>query len=194
MAEVFRVVLATLGYGVLHSLLASRTVKQAVHGRLGSVAGRLYRLVFNATAIVTLIPVLVILAGNMGAVVFIAPMPWAAVLVVIQLVALILLGVSFLTTDPIHFIGIRQLSGHDPKPRLVTSGAYGIVRHPLFSTALLALWCFPILTTGTLAFDIAATIYILIGSEREERRLIGEFGEDYVRYRRRVARLIPFIF
>jgi protein-S-isoprenylcysteine O-methyltransferase Ste14 len=158
------------------------------------VAGRLYRLVFNATAVITLIPVLVVLAGNIGTVVFIAPMPWAAVFVAVQMVGLILLGVSFLTSDPMHFIGIRQLSGHDPEPRLVTSGAYGIVRHPLFSTALLALWCFPVLTTGTLTFDIAATVYILIGSEREERRLIEEFGEDYVRYRRRVARLIPFIF
>lgn len=193
MAEVLRVVLATLGYGMLHSLLASRAVKQAVLGRFGSVAGRLYRLGFNATAIVTLIPVLVVLAGNMGAVVFIAPMPWAAVFVALQIVGLVLLGVSFLTSDPMHFIGIRQLSGNDPEPRLVTSGAYGIVRHPLFSTALLALWCFPVLTTGTLAFDLAATVYILIGSEWEERRLVEEFGEDYVRYRSRVARLIPFI-
>lgn len=193
MAEVLRVVLATLGYGMLHSLLASRAVKQAVLGRFGSVAGRLYRLGFNATAIVTLIPVLVVLAGNMGAVVFIAPMPWAAVFVALQIVGLVLLGVSFLTSDPMHFIGIRQLSGNDPEPRLVTSGAYGIVRHPLFSTALLALWCFPVLTTGTLAFDLTATVYILIGSEWEERRLVEEFGEDYVRYRSRVARLIPFI-
>jgi protein-S-isoprenylcysteine O-methyltransferase Ste14 len=69
-----------------------------------------------------------------------------------------------------------------------------VVRHPLYSTGLLILWCFPILTAGTLAFDAAITLYILIGSELEERRLILEFGDAYLRYRKKVARLIPFFF
>jgi protein-S-isoprenylcysteine O-methyltransferase Ste14 len=194
MSEAVRVFLATLGYGALHSLLASRTVKRSVRNRIGPVADRLYRLGFNAVAILTFFPVLLVLAGNIGTVLFIAPMPWAAGMAAVQLAAVLLLGACFLTSDPLYFIGLRQLGDDDPAPRLVVSGASRIVRHPLFSAALLVFWCFPVLTTGTLAFDIAATLYILVGSEWEERKLAEEFGEAYIRYRSKVARWIPFIF
>jgi protein-S-isoprenylcysteine O-methyltransferase Ste14 len=194
MPEVLRVLLATLGYGALHSLLASRTVKTAARDRFGSIADRLYRLFFNAVSVVALIPLLAVLARNLGQVVFVAPMPWAGVMAAVQVAAILLLGASFLQSDPAYFIGLRQLGVAEAEPRLVTTGAYGIVRHPLYTTALLALWCFPVLTSGTLAFDLGATVYLLVGSEWEERRLIEQFGEEYLRYRKKVARLIPFLF
>lgn len=194
MKEALPVLVAVLGYGALHSLLAGRTAKTAARNRFGPAADRLYRLVFNGLAVITLIPVLAVLAAHLGPVVYAVPLPWAGVLLAGEAAAAAFLAVAFLHSDPEYFLGLRQLGDRDAGQRLVAGGAHRIVRHPLYAAALLALWCLPVQTAGTLGFAAGATLYILIGSELEERKLIGIFGEEYVRYRAKVARLIPFIF
>jgi methanethiol S-methyltransferase len=121
------------------------------------------------------------------------PLPWAAAMTAGMIAGAALLAVSFLRSDPAYFVGLRQLGSTDAGPRLVTAGPYRVVRHPIYSAALLALWCSPVQTAGTLAFCAGVTVYMLIGSEFEERRLIGQFGDEYRRYQARVARLIPYI-
>lgn len=87
-----------------------------------------------------------------------------------------------------------------PKPKdgahfLVTSGVYGIVRHPIYSgIALGALgWT---LWWGTL-LGIALAFFLFVWfdlkSRREEKWLI-EKHPDYVMYRARVKKLIPFLY
>jgi protein-S-isoprenylcysteine O-methyltransferase Ste14 len=185
---------ATIAWGALHSLLASIPVKEAAQKWFGPVADNLYRIGFNAAAVITLIPVLAILARNPGPVLVRVPGPWWMALGIIQLAGLILLGLSFLHSDPPDFLGLRQLGSAKGDSKLVTTGAYAIVRHPMYTTGLLVLWLFPILTTGTLAFDLGITMYILAGSELEERKLINLYGEEFRKYKAKVARLIPFIF
>jgi methanethiol S-methyltransferase len=188
------VFIAVLGWGALHSLLAGRSAKAVVRRRFGPIGEKLYRIVYNAAAVITLIPLLAVLAGNPGPV--LARIPWPGWLVMVfgQLAAFALLGYSFLQSDPPGFLGLRQLGGGQADSPLFTGGAYSIVRHPMYSLGLLALWLFPILTAGTLAFDLGITLYILAGSELEERKLIEEYGDEYRRYKTKVARLIPFIY
>lgn len=195
MPEALRVFLATIIYGTLHSLLASQRVKDAVRQWFGSVADRFYRLCYNAVAGITLIPLLAVLGRNIGPILVRVPWPWSAVMGIGEFASLLLFLASFLQSDPSHFLGLRQLGNtKNAETRLQTTGAYGLVRHPMYTLGLLVLWCFPIITTGTLAFNIAITLYIIIGSELEERRLIAQFGGEYATYRTKVARLIPFIF
>jgi protein-S-isoprenylcysteine O-methyltransferase Ste14 len=185
---------STLCYGAVHSLLASLRVKSEARKLFGPSADHWYRLGFNFAAVITFLPVLAAVGANIGPVLVAVPWPWAAILVAVELIAVGLMVYAFRHSDPAFFMGIGQLGNESSGAGLMTTGFYGIVRHPLYITGLLILWCFPILTTGTLAFNAAITIYILIGSELEERRLIAEFGEEYLRYRKKVARLIPFIF
>jgi protein-S-isoprenylcysteine O-methyltransferase Ste14 len=189
-----RIFCFTLLYGALHSLLAGVRVKAAARAWFGSWSDHFYRLLFNFVAGVTLLPLLALVVGNLGPVLAVASLPVGAVLAGIELIALIFMAYAFRQSDPAFFLGIGQLGNESSSGGLITTGAYGVVRHPLYSTGLLILWCFPILTAGTLAFDVAITLYILIGSELEERRLIAQFGEAYLSYRKKVARLIPFIF
>lgn len=110
-----------------------------------------------------------------------------------QMLALALLAIGVLQTDVWHFLGLRQLVEAVPgePPALVVRGLYRWVRHPLYSAGLLFLWLTPLMTSSILVFNFAMSVYILIGSVFEERRLLTEFGAAYVDYQRRVPRLIP---
>ena len=185
---------AVFVWGALHSLLAGIPAKAAARKLFGPMADNFYRIVFNAAAAMTLLPVMAILIRNPGTVLVQVPWPWWVVLAIGQIAALAWLGVSFLQSDPPGFLGLRQLGNSQTGGKLVTTGAYSIVRHPMYTAGLFVLWLFPILTTGTLAFDVGITIYILIGSELEERKLTAEYGEEYRKYKAKVARLIPFIY
>lgn len=86
-----------------------------------------------------------------------------------------------------------------PHPRddsqLVEDGAYALVRHPIYSGIILAsfgwaLWCHGWLTLG---YALAIFIFFDIKSRREERWLMQRYAA-YGEYRRRVRKLIPFIY
>ena len=73
---------------------------------------------------------------------------------------------------------------------LVTHGVHRYVRHPLYTAMFLVFW-------GR-AFDEAAlmtaswaTLYLVIGTRFEERKLMEIYGADYARYSAAVPRFLP---
>ena len=81
----------------------------------------------------------------------------------------------------------KQLS--DAKFR--TPLLYRHVRHPIYLGILLAVWATPAMTAGHLLFALVITAYILIGIQLEEHDLIQQFGDQYRRYRKHAAMLVP---
>ncbi len=89
--------------------------------------------------------------------------------------------------------GVRTLYQAKESAELKTGGMHTYMRHPLYAGTLLFIWglffIFPFL--NNFISVIVITVYVLIGIEYEERKLIIEFGEAYKNYRLKVPKLIP---
>lgn len=185
-------VAAMAAYGGLHSLLASRRVKQWSRQTFGAAADRAYRLVFNLLGGLTFLPVLAVPLLLPGRLLYVVKPPWLWLLLALQLVAILLLSIGIRQTGALEFLGLAQLFGSEQGDReFVTAGLYRWVRHPLYSAGLLFIWALPRMTTSLLALNLSITAYLYLGSLHEERRLLREFGDRYARYQRRVPRLVP---
>jgi protein-S-isoprenylcysteine O-methyltransferase Ste14 len=102
---------------------------------------------------------------------------------------LLLIGLIFWVT------AIVQLLTSFPKGKLVTTGAYGIVRNPIYSSAtFFILPAVSLITLSWVYFAPAIFLYIgvLIFIGKEEQHLKQAFGKEYLNYLARVDRLVPF--
>jgi protein-S-isoprenylcysteine O-methyltransferase Ste14 len=88
-----------------------------------------------------------------------------------------------------------QLLTDFPKGKLITTGAYGVVRNPIYSSVALFVLPAVALITFTWVYLVAsvflyAGVMIFIGTEEKQLRQI--FGKQYEDYLMQVDRLIPF--
>jgi protein-S-isoprenylcysteine O-methyltransferase Ste14 len=184
---------AMLLYGVVHTLLASLAVKAWTQRWLGEWARRTYRLAYNLFAIISLLPVLALPALLPDQRLYVIPFPFALVTLALQGLAVVALLLGLQQTRVWSFLGLSQLSGNNPSvPHgLVVRGLYRWVRHPLYSAGLVFIWLTPLMTSNLLAFNLGATIYLIVGAMFEERKLLREFGEEYASYRAVTPMLVP---
>ena len=89
---------------------------------------------------------------------------------------------------------IQLLTGF-PKGKLVTSGAYGVVRNPIYSSmTFFVLPAISLLTLTWVYLAAAASLYagVMIFIGEEEQQLTRVFGREYEEYLEKVDRMIPF--
>jgi protein-S-isoprenylcysteine O-methyltransferase Ste14 len=81
-----------------------------------------------------------------------------------------------------------------PDQTLVTSGPYHRVRHPMY-TAFVLLWIALFLLSANLFIGstglAAFALVMVLRTPREERMLIGRFGDEYRAYVARTGRFLP---
>ena len=90
--------------------------------------------------------------------------------------------------------GVKSLFANAPVANeLRIDGVHRFVRHPLYLGTFLAIWgawiIYPFLSL--LLSNLIITGYTLAGIVLEERKLVMEFGQDYLDYKKRVPTLLP---
>ena len=183
-----------LFYFVIHSLLASLPVKQWVATRFPDwMPG--YRLFFNAVSLLLLLPPLYLVYVNPG------PYLWQLTGLGAWLgngLAVLAIG-GFVWSlnyyDGSEFSGLRQWREGEKRvedqEHFRISPLHRYVRHPWYSLGLVLIWTRD-MTPELLLSALLITLYFVIGSWLEERKLIAYHGEVYRLYRKRVSGLIPF--
>jgi protein-S-isoprenylcysteine O-methyltransferase Ste14 len=130
--------------------------------------------------------------------------PWAGPWLIewtyaLRLGALWILGLSALALAGLGAIQIRGYLTPLPYPvdhsQLVTGGVYGLVRHPLYSSQLIAAlgWTCYTLSLSHLAILVLGFLFFDYKASKEERWLT-ERHPQYVDYARRVRKLVPGIY
>lgn len=184
--------LAVIIWGGIHSLTASLVVKAWFHRKVGDSGMRYYRIGYNVFSALSFLPIFWLMTVLPDHVIYQVPPPWLYLMLTGQLVAVLLLILGVLQTDSLSFIGLRQLfEGTVGSSKLVVRGLYRWVRHPLYTAGLVFIWLTPVMSQNSLVVFIAATAYILMGANFEERKLVREFGAAYEAYRSITPMLIP---
>jgi protein-S-isoprenylcysteine O-methyltransferase Ste14 len=79
--------------------------------------------------------------------------------------------------------------------KLVTTGAYGVVRNPIYSSVtFFILPAIALITLTWVYFAVSVFLYagVMIFIGTEEKQLTQAFGKEYEDYMARVDRLVPF--
>ena len=185
-----------VGWCSLHSATIAGPIAAQLQVRLGAAA-RSYRLLYNAVAVVTFIPVVAYAWVVRTEPLFV----WEGGLRVVQLAvlatALPFFVLGFRRYDLGQIVGLSQLRGDASGKgiasggRLDTAGVLGVVRHPLYFATGLVIWVRP-LDVSAIIVNAILTVYLVVGTLLEERRLVEEFGEAYRDYQRNVPMLVPY--
>ena len=122
----------------------------------------------------------------------------AGLLVSLQWLGWVIVLVATFLFSHFELFGVKQALAPLLRPTPVntafqTPTLYKVVRHPMYLGFLLAFWATPEMTVGHLVFALTSTIYILIGTQLEEKDLVALFGDKYRRYQKNVAMLLPFV-
>jgi protein-S-isoprenylcysteine O-methyltransferase Ste14 len=177
-------------WGGIHTLLAGERVKALAQGRFGAAGQRWFRLSYNVVAGLSFIPVLALVRLLPDEVLYRIPMPLQLLTMALEAIAILAMLLSLHETGILTFVGLAS-EGEGIPPHLVTEGLYRYVRHPLYSLGLVVVWLVPVMTWNGLALNIGLTVYILVGVQFEERKLLRQFGSAYAEYRQKIPMLIP---
>lgn len=127
-----------------------------------------------------------------GVLLLVLPLSLNPFILAMQIIAILIGLWAVLTMHLGHFNIVP-----DPKPEteIVSNGPYRFIRHPMYLSILL--FFLPLVLRYpdwiALSFYIALILTLLLKLTYEEHRLIEVFPE-YLEYRQRSKRLIPFLF
>jgi methanethiol S-methyltransferase len=191
----FILVFIWISYCALHSALITPKVTNFFKYKLGE-SYRFYRLSYNIFALVSLIPVMFFTNSMRQTPFFIWDGYLLPVRYLLLAVGVLLFYAGARQYDMSTFLGIKQIRrtvNHNlinATGKLTSSGILGVVRHPFYVAIFPLIWATDLDVT-IFVVNCILSIYVIIGTILEERKLIKEFGDEYREYQRKVSMLFP---
>ena len=209
--SVGRVLVVCTALAAIHSLLASKPAKDIARRIVGDrYRNGLYRFAFNAKSVLFLVWATWWFLRLPDREIYRVRVPWSWLFRAGQVASLGVLLSAVRVIGIFDFAGIAQLrsllAGFDPDPepeaqgpplgadgQLVTGQPFRLTRHPSNLGALGVFLLFPRMTVNRLTLVVLVTLYVVLGSLHEERRLRTAYGEPFERYRQGVPFLVPLL-
>jgi protein-S-isoprenylcysteine O-methyltransferase Ste14 len=90
----------------------------------------------------------------------------------------------------------KELYQFEATSKLVTTGIFKYIRHPLYSSLLFLTWgiFFKNATLSLSIVSLISTFFLFITAWHDEKECIQFFGEEYKAYMKKTKRFVPFIF
>lgn len=190
----FWILLAGAIFGPIHSLLATIELKAKVESWLGEAGKKYYRFFYVVVASITTLAYASLVVIFPDKLIYKIPFPYVILTSLLEIGAIVGASRCVLDSRPMSFTGVDVLLNPKlsaPDEKLVTSGFYRLMRHPIYTFSLVTLWLSPIMTWNLLALFLGITAYMLIGSWFEEQKLLRQFGEAYAEYHKKTPAFIP---
>lgn len=176
----------------LHSLLAASKLKIILEVKWGG-AYKWYRLVYTVIS-------LILFFGIMIQAVLIPKTTLIPKSDFTDYLGYMLAGFgTIIATKSSKKYAVKQFLGFEPTTKkdekLITTGLYAKVRHPLYS-GLVLIFLGYFLFAGTISSAVhlgCLLLYLPIGIYFEEKKLVNQFGEAYQKYRDEVPAIIPWL-
>lgn len=185
--SLYSVSIGWICFYIFHSLLAADHFRAKGEQILGGA--KTYRFFYSTFSLVTFSLVIYLILTADSRLLLIRSQELIYVGLMMTSLGIIVFQRSFKQYSLGSFLGLVQES----KSELVISGIHRYVRHPIYTATLLVFmgaWMFNPTDIMLITF-VWLCIYLPIGIHLEEKKLINEFGDAYVSYKKKVKALIP---
>jgi protein-S-isoprenylcysteine O-methyltransferase Ste14 len=199
--DVLFIILLFSGFAFSHTWLASLKVKKSLAEKLENII-LFYRLFYNISSLI-LFAFFYFLSPKPDVIIYDLHYPFDIITFALQVLSFIGLIWAAMPTNLQEFVGVAQIKRYlrgdykknelDERSTLRIVGAYKIVRHPVYFFSILFLGFRPTMDLFYFVMFLCIVVYFYIGSIYEEKKLVELFGDDYLKYQKRVARIIPGI-
>lgn len=176
-------------FGTIHSLMATKRFKNKVYRFLDQ---KQYRLIYSIISVILTIPIVLIwrMGRDSSPLFFVVKPQYNLVSYLIMLIGAALFVLTTKQVDLGEFLGI-DIPKKKKESDLIIEGFYQICRHPMYLFAMIILWASPELRLIDLVGNSLLSLYFILGGWFEEKKMIEDFGQEYLDYKEEVSMFIP---
>jgi len=207
LSSVVHIAAVFAAFALIHSITVALWFKDLCRRALGETFMRVwYRFLYTIVSGITAFAAFYLISQVPDRMLWQGPLWFRLIMHAIQIAGGLFGLQAFTYMDKWEFLGFRQVWRHVTKQEvsgslegltqkeLISTGVYGIVRHPLYVAGIIIFTFSPHITVNGLTITVMADLYFIFGMLIEERRFLNIFGVQYREYMKKVPRMVPAIF